>query len=126
MLSVKEAQKKVLECSIRIKAVKVPLLDSLGLILAEDVISKDDIPVYNNSAMDGYAVRTEDIKGADRSYPVRLILLAEDIPAGKVPTVKVNPGYCIPIMTGSPIPENCNAVVMKEDTEKDGENRSDK
>ncbi|GAI61371.1 unnamed protein product, partial [marine sediment metagenome] len=78
--------------------------DSLSLILAEDVISKDDIPVYNNSAMDGYAVRTEDIKGADRSYPVRLILLAEDIPAGKVPTVKVNPGYCIPIMTGSPIP----------------------
>ncbi|PIU28447.1 MAG: hypothetical protein COT09_04865 [Candidatus Hydromicrobium americanum] len=121
MLSVKEAQNKVLECSIRIKAVKVPLLDSLSLILAEDVISKDDIPVYNNSAMDGYAVRTEDVKGADRSYPVRLILLAEDIPAGKVPTVKVNPGYCIPIMTGSPIPENCNAVVMKEDTEKDGE-----
>ncbi|MBL7123851.1 MAG: molybdopterin molybdenumtransferase MoeA, partial [Actinobacteria bacterium] len=97
MLSVKEAQNKVLECSIRIKAVKVPLLDSLSLILAEDVISKDDIPVYNNSAMDGYAVRTEDIKGADRSCPVRLILLAEDIPAGKVPTVKVNPGYCIPI-----------------------------
>ena len=121
MLSVKEAQNKVLKCSIRIKAVKVPLLDSLSLILAEDVISKDDIPVYNNSAMDGYAVRTEDIKGADRSCPVRLILLAEDIPAGKVPTVKVNPGYCIPIMTGSPIPENCNAVVMKEDTEKDEE-----
>ena len=58
MLSVKEAQKKVLECSIRIKAVKVPLLDSLGLILAEDVISKDDIPVYNNSAMDGYAAKS--------------------------------------------------------------------
>ena len=54
MLSVKEAQNKVLEYSIKIKTVNVPILDSLGLVLAEDIISKYDIPVYDNSAMDGY------------------------------------------------------------------------
>ena len=121
MLSVKEAQNKVLECNVKIKAVRVPLLDSLGLILAEDVISNEYIPAYNNSAMDGYAVRAEDVKGADKSCPGRLMLLADIIPAGKFPDVKISPGYCMPIMTGAPIPENCNAVVMKENTEKDGE-----
>jgi len=121
MLSVKEAQNKILGCVMETSTVKVPILDSLGLVLAEDLISKEDIPIFDNSAMDGYAVRVEDIKGANKNHPVRLMLQSEDMPAGKVSTQKINPGDCIPIMTGAPIPENCNAVVMKEYTAKDRE-----
>jgi molybdopterin molybdotransferase len=117
MLSVKEAQDKVLSSTIKIKTKKVPIIDSLGLVLAEDLISNDNIPIYDNSAMDGYAIRVEDVKGADKSYPVKLKLMDEDIPAGKVPTVRIEPGYCIPIMTGAPIPDGCNGIVIKEDSE---------
>ncbi len=120
MLSVNEAQDKVLGCRISIKTAYVPILDSLGSVLAEDVISNDDIPVYNNSAMDGYALRAKDVKEAGKNCPVRLVLLDEDLPAGRLPSVRINPGYCISIMTGAPIPVNCDAVVMKEDTKKDG------
>ncbi|MGM0366217.1 MAG: gephyrin-like molybdotransferase Glp [Actinomycetota bacterium] len=120
MISVKEAQNKVLEAGRIMGTAKVPLLGSLNLVLSEDIVSDDDIPVYDNSAMDGYAVRAEDTKGADKSYPVRLTLMDEDIPAGKVPTGSISSGCCIPIMTGAPIPQKCTAVVRKEDTEKTG------
>jgi len=118
MISVSEAQSKVLEAGRIIKTAKMPILDSLSLVMAEDIISGDDIPVYDNSAMDGYAVRAEDTKGADKSYPVRLMLADEDIPAGRIPTANISPGYCMPIMTGAAIPQNCTAVAKKEDTEK--------
>lgn len=120
MLSVSEAQKKILGLEVKVKTKKVPILDSLGLVLAEDVISDDDIPIYDNAAVDGYAVRAKDIKGADYSYPVKLKLVKEDIPAGKVPKIKLELGYCMSIMTGAPIPEGCSCVVMKEDTEREG------
>ncbi len=74
MLSVKEAQEKVLHSEIKIKTKVVSILDSLGLVLAEDIISKDDIPAYDNSAMDGFAVKSVDIIGADKNYPVKLKL----------------------------------------------------
>ena len=121
MLSVKEARDKMLGCVLEILTVKISILDSLDMVLAEDLISKEDIPVFDNSAMDGYAVRVKDVEGADESHAVRLALLSEDMPAGEVPTQKISTGYCISIMTGAPIPENCNAVVMKEYTTKDGE-----
>lgn len=117
MLSVREAQEKVLSLATKNIIKKVPILDSLGLILAEDIVSFDDIPMYNNSAVDGYAVRAEDIKGADKGYPVRLKLAREVIPAGKVSKSKIELGYCVSIMTGAPIPQGCDCVVMKEDTE---------
>ena len=119
MLSVKEAQDKVLSSIIKIKTKEVPIIDSPGLVLAEDIISNEDIPIYDNSAMDGYAVRVEDVKGADKNYPVKLKLISEDIPAGKVPTTKIEPGHCMSIMTGAPIPEGCSGVVMKEDSERE-------
>ena len=122
MLSANEAQDKVLGCRIKIKTAYVSILDSLGLVLAEDVISDDDIPIYDNSAMDGYAVRAEDVKEADKDHPVRLALLDEDLPAGRIPSVKIDHGYCVSIMTGAPIPADCDAVVMNEDTKEDGGN----
>ncbi len=119
MISVKQAQSKVLESKVNPGNEKVPIIDSLGFVLAEDIVSRDNIPVYDNSAMDGFAVRAQDIKGAEKNYPVKLALSSEDIPAGKLPKEKINPGYCTPIMTGAPIPEGCDAVIMKEDTQRE-------
>lgn len=120
MLSVKEAQEKVLSCSIKHKIKKVSLLDSLGLALAENMISEDFIPAYDNSAMDGFAVKAVDIVGADKNYPIKLKLIKEDLPAGKIPENRLESGYCVQIMTGAPIPEGSDCVVMKEDAIKDG------
>ncbi|MBM3712331.1 MAG: molybdopterin molybdotransferase MoeA, partial [Actinobacteria bacterium] len=120
MLSVKEALEKILNCKITQKIKKVPILESLGLVTAEDIVSGDNIPAYNNSAMDGYAVKSIDIVGADRNYPIKLKLLKEDLPAGSVPELKIESGYCMQIMTGAPIPDGCDCVVMKEDVLKEG------
>ncbi|MFC2159150.1 gephyrin-like molybdotransferase Glp [Actinomycetota bacterium] len=119
MISVEEAQKIVLNSGLKSVEKKLPILESLGLVLAEDIISSDDIPIYDNSAMDGYAVRSIDIKGAEKSYPIRLVLSNEVIPAGKIPKSKVNPGFCMPIMTGAPLPKGADSVIMKEDTQRD-------
>ena len=120
MLSVKEAQEKVLSCPVKHKIKKVPLLDGLGLVLAENMISEDFIPAYDNSAMDGFAVKAVDIVGADKNYPIKLKLIKQDLPAGKIPENKLESGYCAQIMTGAPIPEGSDCVVMKEDAIKEG------
>jgi len=119
MISVEEAQKMVLNSGLKPNVKKLPILESLGLILAEDIISSDDIPIYDNSAMDGYAVRAIDVKGAEKSYPIRLVLIDEDIPAGKIPRATVNPGFCMPIMTGASLPKGADSVIKKEDTQRD-------
>jgi len=120
MLSVKEALEKILSCPIVQKTEKVAVLDSLGFVMAEGVVSDDNIPAYNNSAMDGYAVKSMDIAGADRNYPIKLKLFREDLPAGSVPKTKLETGYCMQIMTGAPIPDGSDCVVMKEDALKEG------
>ncbi|MBU4451028.1 MAG: molybdopterin molybdotransferase MoeA [Actinobacteria bacterium] len=120
MLSVKEARGKVLSCSVKHKIKKVSLLDSLGLALAENMVSEDFIPAYDNSAMDGFAVKAVDIVGADKNYPIKLKLIKQDLPAGKIPENKLESGYCVQIMTGAPIPEGSDCVVMKEDAIKEG------
>lgn len=119
MISVEEAQKIVLNAKLIPVVKKLPILEALGMIMAEDIISSDDIPIYDNSAMSGYAVRTIDVKGADKSYPIRLMLAGESIPAGKISGAKIDPGFCIPIMIGAPIPEGADSVVIKEDTQRD-------
>ena len=121
MISVEEAQKIVLNSELKPWVKMLPILESLGMIFAEDIVSPDDIPLYDNSAMDGYAVRAIDIKGADKSYPIRLVLTGGDIPAGKISVSAVNPGFCVPIMTGAPLPAGADSVVKKEDTQRDTE-----
>ena len=120
MLSVKEAQEKVLNLALNINIKKVPVSDSLGLILAEDIISEDNIPAYDNSAVDGYAVKAQDTSGANKDHPVELNLSEEELSAGKVPIENLKPGFAMPIMTGAPLPQGCNCVVMKENTQKEG------
>lgn len=91
---------------------RVPLLDALGRVLAADVNSQIDIPQQNNSAMDGYAVRGEDVLG---KCPVELEII-EHIPAGSVPVHTIDTGECSRIFTGAPIPPGSDGVVRQEHT----------
>lgn len=94
----------------------VGLADALGLILAEDVIAPLSLPVFDNSAMDGYAVRVEDVVGAGPDRPVTLPV-AEDIPAGRTDRLSLVPGTAHRIMTGAPMPAGASAVVPVEATD---------
>ena len=115
MLSVEEARKRILDSVVPLEAVEVPLLDSLGLALAEVVVARHDIPPFDNSAMDGYALRSEDVKGASEENPVTLEVLG-DLPAGRAPGDAVGRGQAVRIMTGAPLPPGADAVVPVEST----------
>lgn len=115
MLTVEEAQEIVLD-SVSVSGIeRVPLSESQGRVLAEDVAPKYDVPPHDNSSVDGYAVRAADTAGASAEGPRRLGVL-EEIPAGIVPSAAVSPGSASRIMTGAILPEGADAVVMVENT----------
>ncbi|HIP95991.1 MAG TPA: molybdopterin molybdenumtransferase MoeA [Anaerolineae bacterium] len=120
MLSVEEALEQVLSYFHPLEPEQVPIIESLGRVLAEDVYSDIDIPPRANSAMDGYAVLAADTTGASPQNPKRLHIIG-DLAAGYVTETEVTPGTAIRIMTGAPIPPGADAVVRFEDTERDGE-----
>jgi len=120
MLSVEEATQEVLKTFSPLEVESIPILEALGRVLAEDIHADMDIPPLPNTAMDGYAVRAEDTRGASPSHPVRLRIL-QNLPAGYVTDAAVQPGTAIRIMTGAPIPPGADAVVRFEDTREDGE-----
>src|SRR4030042_2254392 len=99
-------------------SLQVSLLDALGRVIAEGVDASRDLPPFDNSAMDGYAVRSEDIQNASSRPPVRLEVV-EDLPAGFISKKKLEKGKAIRIMTGAPVPEEADAVVPVEDTKKE-------
>jgi molybdopterin molybdotransferase len=92
--------------------------DALGLVLAADVVSPDAVPPFANTGMDGYAVRAVDTARATAAAPTRLQVVGE-LPAGHAPTVDVGPGEAIRIMTGAPMPDGADAIVMVERTQRD-------
>ncbi len=98
---------------------KVNILDALERVIGEDVFATRNIPPANNSAMDGYAVRHIDTKGATRVNPLRLKII-EEIPAGKVPRKRLKKGEASRIMTGAIIPSAADAIIRQEDTKKNG------
>ncbi len=120
MLIVEEALEQVLKEFHPLEAERVPILEALGRVLAEDVYADVDIPPYANSSMDGYAVQAADTAGASRETPVRL-LVDGGVPAGYVSEKEVTPSTTICITTGAPIPPGADAVVRVEDTEAEGE-----
>ena len=93
-----------------------PLLDARGQVLAEDVRAPFDVPPHANSSMDGYAVRSANVRNADERAGVALRVVGE-IPAGSTPDRAVSEGQAIRIMTGAVIPEGADAVVPFEDTD---------
>ena len=115
MIPVQEARDIILRRMPLLGKERVGLFSALGRILAEDVISPYNVPPYDNSAMDGYALRSEDLRGATPDNPVVLEVL-EDLPAGYVSQKIVGPGQAIRIMTGAPIPNGCDTVIRVEDT----------
>lgn len=94
----------------------LPLADAHGCVLAEDVVTEHALPPFDNSAMDGYAVRAADVASARPDAPVSLPVVA-DIAAGSTADVRVQPGLCVRIMTGAPLPPGADAVVPQEDTD---------
>lgn len=125
MLTVEEAQKLVLQNARRLPQAAVALSRSLlGRVLAEDVSSDIDMPPYDKSLMDGYAVRTADVTGdgvASRSpadaQADRILTIVEEIPAGRMPQKTLAAGQAARIMTGAALPAGADAVVMVEKTE---------
>ena len=89
---------------------------TLGRVLADDVVSQIDLPPFANSAMDGYAVRVADVAGASENAPIALIP-GETIGAGDVPQNEIEAARCAKIMTGAPLPPGAQAVVMREETQ---------
>ncbi len=100
--------------------VHLPHSRVLGMTLSRDIHSRVELPPFDNSAMDGYAVVSADLVAAVPDQPAALSLL-ETIGAGEVPTMTVQPGTCLKIMTGAPLPAGADAVVMREETEQQGE-----
>ncbi len=116
VLSVEEALERILATVQVLESERVPLLEALGRVLAEEVTADRDIPPLPNSAMDGYAVRAADVA----RVPARLRVIAE-APAGRLCPVEVGPGTAVRIMTGAPVPVGADTVVPFEHTCPDGE-----
>ncbi|MCB2218811.1 MAG: molybdopterin molybdotransferase MoeA [Bacteroidetes bacterium] len=113
MIGFEEALEIVTSPDYEVGHEKVDILDSMNRVLAEDIRSDMDMPPFDKSAVDGYALRIADIG--------KELEVVEVIPAGKMPTKKIELGQCAKIMTGAPMPEGADGVIMVEDVEETGE-----
>ena len=116
MRSVDEHLNQVLSTVRPLALIELPLLDAHGCVLGEDVVAGGALPPFDNSSMDGYAVRHADVAGATPEAPVGLHVVG-DIPAGSAPGITVQPGLCARIMTGAPMPAGADTVVPVEWTD---------
>ncbi|HTH89553.1 gephyrin-like molybdotransferase Glp [Mycobacterium sp.] len=116
MRTVEEHQRVVAGLITSKPPVTLPLAETLGLALAEDVVAPLSLPGFDNSAMDGYAVMADDVAAATPEQPV-LLPVAEDIPAGRTDLLTLKPGTAHRIMTGAPLPAGATAVVPVEATD---------
>jgi molybdopterin molybdotransferase len=120
MLTLEDARSRMLACFQTLPAETVPLAEAAGRILSAGVEAAVDLPGFDNSSMDGYAVCSTDLRNAGPATPVLLRVIAE-IPAGESPSCIVTPGTAARIYTGSPMPAGADAVVMQEDTRRAGD-----
>lgn len=115
MITVESALETILKEIRPLPLESVDITSALGRVIGEDVTARSGNPPWDNSAMDGYAVRAADAVGASTEKPVKLSVIY-DLPAGSVPGGPVDPGQAVRIMTGAPVPEGADAVVMVEKT----------
>ncbi len=120
MTSVREATERIVAGVKVLASEEVPLLEGRGRVLAEPVDSPLVLPPRTNSAMDGYAVRTADVRGATKAAPKRLAIV-EELPAGRLPTKTLGAGECARIFTGAALPGGSDGVIRQEDTERAGD-----
>ncbi|MBC7290681.1 MAG: molybdopterin molybdotransferase MoeA [Actinotalea sp.] len=116
LLAVAEHRDAVLALVAPLRAVDIEVAHAAGHVLAADVVAPTDLPAWDNSAMDGWAVRRDDVLGATPDHPVTLRVLA-DLPAGSDAEPQVTPGTAARIMTGAPVPPGADAVVPVEHTD---------
>jgi molybdopterin molybdotransferase len=115
LLSVTEARQKLLADFRAVQIIDIDIEHATGYVLANDVKATYDYPLFNNSSMDGFAVRAEDLQYASRENPAQLKIV-EDIPAGAVPVKEIHPGEAARIMTGAVLPEGADSVIPVEDS----------
>lgn len=116
MISLEDARTHVLASCSPLPAEPRPITQALGSVLAEELSAAEAIPPFDNSAMDGYAVRAADTATATPDRPVSLEVVGE-LRAGSSPTVTVAAGQAVRIMTGAPVPTGADAIVMVERTQ---------
>jgi molybdopterin molybdotransferase len=114
MINVDEARERVLATIDPTSQIAMPLLDALGLALAEDVRSEIDLPPFTNSAMDGFAVRSDDLRHASMEQPIRLKVIGRML-AGETAAITATPGTTLRIMTGAAVPAAFDAVIPFEE-----------
>jgi molybdopterin molybdotransferase len=114
MLELEKAIKISLDLTKQLDSQPVDLINAAGRYSSSNLISKVDLPEFDNSAMDGYALISSDLKQATKSNPITLNCSGV-VPAGTIPNKKIKKGICMRIFTGSPIPDGANAVIMQED-----------
>ena len=114
MVSIEEAQRTILEQITKLETEKVSVFQGLNRVTPEDHVAPWDIPAADNSAMDGFAFRHADLREGR-------LKVTGFLPAGEVHTAAVPPGEAIRIMTGAPVPADCDTVVPIEDVEEDGD-----
>ncbi len=119
MISVEEAQERILARIAVLGDERVELGRALGRVLAEPVLSHRDVPPWPNSSMDGYALSSRDTAAATAAKPARLAV-AGRVAAGTVATRPLGPGEAFRIFTGAPLPEGADAVIPQEEVREDG------
>ena len=119
-LDADEALARVLAGASPLGPESVTVTDSIGRALAEEIVASATLPPWDNSAMDGYAVRAVDLDGADPSSPVELRVVGAVL-AGETDSPVVEPGCAVRIMTGAPVPPGADTVVRVEDTDAESE-----
>lgn len=115
-ISYEQALATVLAAVKPVGTQRVGASDALGRSLAEPIIARIDHPPWDNSAMDGFAVRTSDVRGASAASPVQLPI-SDDIPAGSFPKGPLAPGTAARVMTGAPVPAGADGVIRVEHTD---------
>ena len=115
MLTYQDALAQILAQAVILPPVQTPLADALGLVLAEDLTTPHDLPPFDNSSMDGFAVRLADLQTVPATLPV-----AGEIAAGALTIPALVPGQALRIMTGAPTPDGADTVVPVEDTQAEG------
>jgi len=118
LLSVDQARERILSHFQPVTTETLPLAGSSNRVLAQDITATNDLPPFNNSSMDGFAVHAADVMDATTDSPRSLRVVA-DIPAGSHPTISLAPGEAARIMTGAPVPDGADAVIPVEDTDFD-------
>jgi molybdopterin molybdotransferase len=116
VLNVEEAIQKILDEVDVLEAAPYPILETPGQVLAEDIVSRINVPPLDNSAMDGYAVRAQDTQDASPASP-QVLKVIDTVIAGDLAHREVTPGTAVRIMTGAPLPRGADAVVQFESTD---------